>query len=377
MRQITIPKELKIADDYAALLTVIEDLITENLIAKIYIFAGTYASFILGNELAKDLDNSSHIKSCKINYQIVNDQDLLHESDLSQKLDNNWLLAIGGGKVLDQVKYLAAKTNSKFISVPTLISHDGICSPVAVLNGKSYGAVMPYALLVPLFIIKDASTAQIQSGVGDLIANLSAIEDWKLANKYKGEEIDSFAAMLSKQSAMSVISILETQLKLKNNKQNWSKDFIHEEFFLRSLIEALAISGIAMSICGNSRPCSGAEHMISHAIDEIYGHGVKASHGIQVLIATLFLESLRGYDLIKSIFSQAHDFDLSLDKVDFEKLEYNSILFKLLAELDFPTKFADIGIDSTELKRIIQLAPQTRKNRFTILDLFLNTEAKA
>lgn len=374
MRQITIPKELKIADDYAALLTVIEDLITENSISKIYIFAGTYASFILGNQLAKDLGNSCHIKNCKINYQIVSDQDLLHESDLSQKLDNNWLLAIGGGKVLDQVKYLAAKTNSKFISVPTLISHDGICSPVAVLNGKSYGAVMPYALLVPLFIIKDASTAQIQSGVGDLIANLSAIEDWKLANKYKNEEIDSFAAMLSKQSAMTVISILETQLKLKNQKTNWSKDFIHEEFFLRSLIEALAVSGIAMSISGNSRPCSGAEHMISHAIDEIYGHGVKASHGIQVLIATLFLESLRGYDLIKSIFSSAQDFDLSLDKVDFEKLEYNSILFKLLSELGFPTKFADIGIDSIELKKIIQLAPQTRKNRFTILDLFLTSQ---
>ncbi len=377
MRQITIPKELKIADDYAALLTVIEDLITENAITKLYIFAGTYASFILANQLAKDLETSTQIKNCKINYQIIDEQALLHESELSQKLDNNWLLAVGGGKVLDQVKYLAAKTNSKFISVPTLISHDGICSPVAVLNGKSYGAVMPYALLVPLFIIKDASTAQIQSGVGDLIANLSAIEDWKLANKYKGEEIDSFAAMLSKQSAMTVISILETQVKLKNQKANWSEDFIHEEFFLRSLIEALAVSGIAMSISGNSRPCSGAEHMISHAIDEIYGHGKKASHGIQVLVATLFLESLRGYDLIKSIFSQAHDFDLSLDKVDFEKLEYNSILFKLLSELGFPTKFADIGIDATELKKIIELAPQTRKNRFTILDLFLNKEAKA
>src|SRR5438876_11595600 len=35
----------------------------------------------------------------------------------------------------------------------------------------------------------------------------------------------------------------------------------------RTVVEALISCGVAMSIAGSSRPCSGSEHLFSHALD--------------------------------------------------------------------------------------------------------------
>ena len=62
------------------------------------------------------------------------------------------------------------------------------------------------------------------------------------------------------------------------------------------------MSGIAMGIYGSSRPCSGSEHMISHAIDHLYQKS--SSHGEQVGLATLFtqhLQAIQNYQ-IKPLF---------------------------------------------------------------------------
>ena len=264
------------------------------------------------------------------------------------KKNYSWILGLGGGKVLDQAKYLAACQKANFISVPTLITHDGICSPVAVIDDRSMGAIMPHALFVPLFIIQKSPIIHIKAGIGDLIANLSAIDDWKLAKTKNNEENDDFAIMISKKSASDII------LKLKNNylKPYYSNpiEFLRSEIFLSSLIESLALSGIAMSITCNSRPCSGGEHLISHAIDKIFGHGTKAPHGIQVLIASLYLEKYRTESSLMSLFSSLKEFQAIL--------EY----------YEFPTEFINIDINEKDLKNIIEMAPLTRPGRYSILN---------
>lgn len=354
MRQIRIPEQLRITSNYEEFFASIKTLITNCEFSRINFFYGSYSKDLIAEKLIKDLRSNSELKDKEFR---IKEQ---------EGNENSLLIAIGGGKILDQVKYLAYLAKTKFISIPTLISHDGICSPVAVIDGKSLGAIMPSALVVPLFIIKEANLNQIQSGIGDLISNLSAVEDWKLASKFNNEAIDDFAIMLSKQAAMSVISLLESE----NDKH-----FLKEDYFLRSLIEALTISGIAMSIAGNSRPCSGAEHMISHAIDEIYGHSMKASHGIQVLVATLLLEKIRDYDLIDSVFAEAKEINFELSDLHRVIQKKNSKLYQLLKRFDFPTEFEDIGINEKELMQILLKAPKTRANRYTVLNLFLMQEA--
>ncbi len=69
-------------------------------------------------------------------------------------------------------------------------------------------------------------------------------------------------------------------------------DTIADVAFLAALAEALVLSGLAMATAGSSRPCSGGDHEILHAIDHLYPG--TARHGELAGAATLFTSYLRG-----------------------------------------------------------------------------------
>ncbi len=96
-----------------------------------------------------------------------------------------------------------------------------------------------------------------------------------------------------------------------------------------------------MNIAGSSRPASGAEHLISHALDTILDK--PKPHGIQVGFATLFTQALRGSDITD--------------------------IMEVYRSVGFPTTFDAIGISIDTFMEAIKIAPYTRKNRFTILDI--------
>lgn len=181
------------------------------------------------------------------------------------------LVAFGGGSVLDLVKYCADKTDKPYINVPSALSNDAVYSCVARLtkNGKkvSYGVQPPIGLIVDFNIVRQSPKTLLYAGLADLISNLSALEDWKLAYKNIHEPINEIAYMLSKQSVIPLFRYKET-------------DLMTEEF-LFDLTNGLITSGLSMIICGTTRVTSGAEHLISHAIDE-YFHERSSIHGLQV-----------------------------------------------------------------------------------------------
>ncbi len=256
--------------------------------------------------------------------------DVMHLEATIKEKEPDMLIGIGGGRILDTVKMAGFRTYVPFILVPTSLSHDGIISPVAVIDFgkevKSVGAIAPNGVIVDINIIKEAPSLLKLAGCGDLVSNLSALEDWKLASKYKGEKIDYFAYMLSKTGAKNIIL---------SEHEAFSEDF------LKDLAEGLAASGLSMIIAGNSRPASGAEHLISHALDRITDR--KNPHGIQVGIATIFTQTLRGKDTQKII--------------------------NFFKKIGFPLTPMDIGIDKKTFMEAVKLAPSTRKGRFTILDI--------
>lgn len=337
MRSINIPTKIQISKTSAELSEVLKGFFEQNS-NKVFLFQYSDFGEKYFNELIKPL-------LAEVKFQEIHARD----GALTDVDKCDWVFSIGGGRTLDIGKLTAKNLNADLASLPTLIAHDGICSPVAVVDGVSQGAIVPTALFVDFSIIKECPIEQIYAGIGDLIANLSAIEDWFLASRVKGEEIDDFAIILSRRAARSIISKLELNL-LKEKKE--AKEFLTSYSFLHVYIESLVLSGISMSIAGNSRPCSGAEHLISHAIDEIYGANTKALHGIQVMIATLYIERMMGLDL------------LIREKLSTEASE----LEKILSAYGLPTKFSDIGISEDELKLIIEKAPATRPGRFTLLD---------
>lgn len=181
-------------------------------------------------------------------------------------------MGIGGGKTIDVTKYAASLAGIPMVAVATNLSHDGICSPVASLShdgGKgSFGVPMPLAIMVDLDFVHDAPASLVRSGVGDVVSNLSAIEDWQLGASERGEPIDGLACAMARTAAEAVIG---------------RSDSIESDAFLTVLAEALILSGMSMVVAGSSRPSSGGDHEILHAVDQLFpgtsNHGELAGIG--------------------------------------------------------------------------------------------------
>ncbi|WP_455360212.1 iron-containing alcohol dehydrogenase family protein [Streptomyces sp. SYSU K21746] len=242
------------------------------------------------------------------------------------------VVGLGGGKIIDVAKYAAARVGLPMVAVATNLAHDGICSPVSSLdndNGRgSYGVPTPIAMVIDLDIIREAPARFVRSGVGDAISNISAIADWELSHRITGEAVDGLAAAMARTAGESVLR---------------HPGGCGDDEFLTVLAEALVLSGIAMSISGDSRPSSGACHEISHAFDLLYPKRA-ASHGEQVGLGAAFAMHLRG----------SH--------------EQSGLFVDVLRRHSLPVRPEEIGFSVDEFVAAVEYAPQTRPGRFTILE---------
>ena len=253
----------------------------------------------------------------------------------AQETGADAIVAVGGGRVLDVGKLAASRAGLQLVVVPTQLSHDGICSPVAVVpeaggRTESLGAIAPLAVFVSLPTLFGAPPPSVAAGIGDLLANPLALKDWKLASERGLEELDDRAWDLSIQSFDMISDHLD------EDPAAWSKDVEA----LKSLAEALVLSGMAMIAAGTSRPASGGEHEISHAIDEELGG--RAMHGAQVAFGCIITTALYGEDV--------------------------DALRGLLDRMGLPHDPKQLGLDADELVRVLLAAPNTRPGRFTIIE---------
>jgi glycerol-1-phosphate dehydrogenase [NAD(P)+] len=96
-----------------------------------------------------------------------------------------------------------------------------------------------------------------------------------------------------------------------------------------------------MAVAGSSRPCSGACHEISHAIDALYPQ--QASHGEQVAVGALFASFLREDGLFEPLGTALRGHGVA--RVP-----------------------ADLGLDDEQFGAAVAKAPSTRPDRYTILE---------
>jgi glycerol-1-phosphate dehydrogenase [NAD(P)+] len=189
------------------------------------------------------------------------------------------VVGIGGGKALDVAKYVAFLGGLPYFAVPTSLSNDGFASSQSSLTvrGKrrSLTAASPYGVVVDTAVCLEAPRMLSLAGIGDVAAKLTAARDWKLAFHAVGEPIDDFALLLSESSVHALLSRPRFDLE-----------------GIRLLATALLFDGIAMQLCGSSRPASGSEHLISHALDAISER--PRLHGLQVGVAAYLVSLLQG-----------------------------------------------------------------------------------
>jgi len=246
---------------------------------------------------------------------------------------------IGGGQTIDVTKFAAHMAGIPTVAVTTSLSHDGICSPISTLRHESgtgsYGVAMPVAVIVDLDRVRAAPGSLATAGVGDLVANLCAIADWELAAAELGEKVDGLAVAMARSAAQAVLR---------------QPGPARSDEFLTVLAESLILSGMSMAVAGDSRPASGSEHEIMHAINQLYPG--TASHGELAGVGTVFCTYLRG---------------------DTDQAE---LIAACLQRHGLPYTPGGLGLSQADFAAAVSYAPQTRPGRYTILERLALTDAE-
>jgi len=241
------------------------------------------------------------------------------------------VFGVGGGTKIDIAKLSSSYQGVPFISVPTTASHDSMASPFASIKGMgrpySIKAQSPIAVIADTSIIMSAPYRFTASGCGDVLSKITSTRDWKLAHEKREEYYAQYASSLASMSAKHVIENADL-IKPKSVEG------------VRVLIEALVSCGVAMCIAGTSKPCSGSEHLFSHALDLITPkHGL---HGEQCGLGTIMMAALHGMDW--------------------------EVVRDTLKKVGAPTSAGEIGIDDKYVVEALVKAREIRPERYTILN---------
>jgi len=304
---------------------------------KVSLISGIHVKKIIKQRIEKSLKS----KKIKFVWHTSKDNQIetLNEIQKEVREDHSDLIAgIGGGRSVDTAKLVAFNLDIPFVSVPTAASHDGMASPfVSIKSDKPHSivATAPLGVFVDIDIIKKAPARLLASGCGDLVANISAVKDWKLGRDKTGEYYGRYSANLAIMSAKIVMEK--------------SSQYAKKGLDARVIVEALISAGVASCIAGSSRPCSGAEHLFSHALDKIApGKGL---HGEKCGLGAIMITKLQGQDWKKIV--------------------------KTLKDVGAPTTAKQIGLSEEQIIDALMIAQDLRPERYTILKEIEMTERRA
>lgn len=325
-RQIELPRFLRSVEGADALSAELEQVLSAIGASAPLLVSGGSRSAAIADQLGVEGARRATI-SGSTRQEVARIADLAGASDA--------IVAVGGGRPIDVAKAAAHTARAPVVVIPTQLSADGIASPIAVIAegpGRivSKRSALPVAVLADLSTICAAPVAFARAGVGDLLSNRTALVDWKLAEEAGADRFDDFAALLS----ASAHQLIEGQDLSPLAAGDLPPDLA------RRLLDGMVLSGLAMEAAGSSRPCSGAEHLISHALDAI--EPGTAPHGEQVAFGTLVATALQGGDV--------------------ERLREQLVAAGLTAAL------SGFGLGPDRLAEIVAHAPATRPGRRTVLD---------
>lgn len=190
------------------------------------------------------------------------------------------ILSVGTGSVNDPCRMAASRQDKMLCIFATAPSMDGFASYNAPLvqNGFkiTYGAKSPEVVIGDTAILAKAPVELKAAGFGDMMAKYVGLIDWQVSHLLTGEYYCEAIADLVRKAVDDLMAMAD-------------KVTANDEYTAGMIFEALLMTGIAMSFTQNSRPASGAEHMISHLIEcvQLRDGIIPNYHGDDVGVATL------------------------------------------------------------------------------------------
>jgi glycerol-1-phosphate dehydrogenase [NAD(P)+] len=370
-----------------------------NLGRNVMVVSDSVIMGLVGDTILKKLEDAA----CKVNtllfdVPIVPDEKRITKFLLEMPPDIDFFLAVGSGAVNDITRFFSYKLKIPYISIPTAPSMDGYSAKVSLLfiNGikRTFNAQYPCAIYADIELLKNAPRTLILAGLGDLIAKITACADWRISNIINGEYFCNY----------TYNTVMDT---LKKCMDSAVQSNMATSDSIKTLMEGLLTSGIAMHWVNTSRPAAGAEHHITH----FWGMQKEAQqrmHGIECAVGTVVM--LQIYKQLLQIDFQAIDenkvacgvptreewdveirntfgdnysfiidqqrnkeFDTAkirqrIIKIIFETLQYAEGLEETLKFLKIPTKPSDLSIDMDMFKASLKWSKEVR-NKYTVLDL--------
>lgn len=320
-------------------------------------------------------------------------------------------IAVGSGTLTDIVRFASHRAGMPFISMPTAPSVDGYASTGCSLTIRKYKqtimAAQPMAIFADLDTLVNAPKALMVAGFGDMFGKYTALADWPIGHLLCGEKFDQEIANRSRNALNTCVN----QVSLLTSQRASA---------IQHLMEGLVEEGICMLLQGNSRPASGAEHILSHYLEMKLAREDRPPvfHGSKVGLATILIaqyyENLRQIDhqemrkrlqsarlpnpenevlRIRSIYGTISDSIIQLQKNSiYQTVEHFKEVCKriethwddiqsfaatvptskqikqLLIEVGGATQPQELGLTYGDILEAIEFAPYLRKY-FTILNL--------
>lgn len=258
------------------------------------------------------------------------------------------ILGVGSGVINDICRLVSYRVGIPYAIAGTAPSMDGYASagsPTLFDGTKAtVKCTTPRYIIADLDIMSQAPYDMLLSGIGDMFGKYTAMLDWELARDYNGEY---FCDKIAK----DVIDATELCRKNGYSVGERNPDCIG------NIMEGFMVTGLGMAYTGNSRPASGAEHIIAHAWElESVEKGEKPQlHGLEVCEATLLI-----IYMFRLLYNETNDRHL---KELIEKyFEYFDGVEEFCDKLHMPMA----TVDSDKILRGIKRA-LTLRDRYTIL----------
>ena len=195
------------------------------------------------------------------------------------------LVAVGSGTINDITKMAAFQLGKPYAVFGTAPSMNGYTSPTAAITVHGHKKSLPAAAALGVFldigVLAAAPPRMIRAGLGDSICRCTAQADWLLAHLLRGDAYREAPFALLKEDEEPLLAAPEALLA-------------GDRSAMERLARALVLSGFGMAICGNSKPASQGEHLISHYADMLARPQWQQNlHGEQIAVTTLTMARLQ------------------------------------------------------------------------------------